>query len=214
MIRFVTTLVAVLVGGAAMLATPSDAQAQLFHRHHHHGSYSYQPQHYHDSAGHVVDRAGHHVDSYGRHTGSVGLYDNHSVPNTYGTPYTANYGGYNSGAYGTFAVAPNRAPDFGLPIIVVCPDSISTPINYSLNGVRYTLRPGEWQSLVNDRSWVVQFDRGGEYGLARYGLTPGTYEFTATPQGWELLRDTNPQVAPTLLPAPNPPVPTPMLRTP
>lgn len=178
-----------------ILGSVDDAQAQLFHRHHH-THYSSRPQHYHDSAGHIVDRNGHHVDSYGRHTGAIGVYDNHSVPNTYGLPYTTNYGGANLGIYtgsnvaGGAAVPPNLAPDFGLPIRIICPESFTIPINYSLNGVRYTLQPGQYQTLANDRPWTIQFDRGGEYGFARYGLTPGAYEFSATERGWELLHDT------------------------
>jgi hypothetical protein len=203
---------------AATMATARDAEAQLFyHRQHYHShsnNYS-QPQHYHDSAGHVVDRYGHHVDGYGRHTGAVGLYDQHSAPANYGygSPYVAGYRGSYSGA----AVAPNPSPDHGLPIVIDSPAAITMPINFSLNGRRYLIHPGERQTLTNDRPWTIQFDRGGEYGFSEYGLTPGTYEFEATDRGWELFKLTRSAVvaqppAGSALPNAPPPAPTPQPR--
>ena len=40
-------------------------------------------------------------------------------------------------------------------------------------------------------SHVIEFDRGGDLGVARYELTSGLYTFVVGDNGWELLRDSN-----------------------
>lgn len=52
-----------------------------------------------------------------------------------------------------------------------------------------TLQPQHFQAFLEGKQGVVSFDRGnGE--TARYTVTEGTYEFTATEKGWELYRKT------------------------
>jgi hypothetical protein len=38
-------------------------------------------------------------------------------------------------------------------------------------------------------SYIVEFDRGGSFGTAKYELTEGEYEFVVTDRGWDLQRD-------------------------
>jgi len=71
-------------------------------------------------------------------------------------------------------------------IQIVNPAQTGVPLTYRLNGTQYTLRAGEVQNLQLDRAWVIEFDRGGQFGTARYNLTPGAYTFSPTAQGWEL----------------------------
>lgn len=133
--------------------------------------------------GHRVDGSGHHINNYGQHTGVVGVYDGNMAGNA--LPYTTNYP-----AQATMTMIPG----YGLPIKIVNPANSGNVINYSLNGFQYAIRPGESQSLVNDRAWVIQFDRGGEFGSARYSLNPGSYEFTPSVNGWEIFHE-SPQVS-------------------
>lgn len=170
-----------LVGLAVTL--PNEAQAQYrgyYHRGHYHyyGNYNnyntYRPGHYHDSAGHMIDAAGHHVDSYGNHTGNLGLFEGNVVGNS--LPYSTYYG------------STTMNPMYGQPIRITHPSGSTAPINYSLNGFQYTIRPGESQTLVNDRLWTIQFDRGGEFGRARYSLSPGQFEFTVSAAGWDFVQ--------------------------
>ena len=69
-------------------------------------------------------------------------------------------------------------------------------LSYTLNGVVYTIPPGYSQKLVEDRSWVVEFSRGGSFGQARYGLEPGVYVFGSSDHGWELYHKTVEDSAP------------------
>lgn len=61
-------------------------------------------------------------------------------------------------------------------------------VDYTLNGYAYSMRTGQSQTFPNDRLWTIEFDRGGDFGRARYSLSPGTFKFKQTDQGWELMR--------------------------
>lgn len=77
-------------------------------------------------------------------------------------------------------------------------DGFEAVIDYTLNGNSYTMRTGQAQRFANDRMWTIEFDRGGDFGTARYSLSPGTFKFKLTDRGWELVR------AASSLPAPAP----------
>ena len=73
-------------------------------------------------------------------------------------------------------------------IVIIVPDQEGATIDYLLNGTERTIRSGQTQSFGNDRMWVIEFDRGANYGTARYTLSPGTFKFKVTDRGWELMR--------------------------
>lgn len=168
---------------ATAIGMSGEAHAQHHHGHSHGHYHTYYrpvaPTHGHDAYGHMVDGNGHHVTTSGQHTGSVGLLDGNIVSNP--LPHTANYPG-----------AVVMQPGYGLPIKITNPASSTAPINYSLNGYNYVIRPGESQTLVNDRGWTIQFDRGGSFGLARYSLSPGLFEFTVAATGWDIVQQALP----------------------
>ena len=113
----------------------------------------------------------------GGHYGvGVGLY---GVGGGYGNPYGYEYGG-NYGYYqpGTPYVVQRpiiENPFFsGLPIEITNPATSGMTLSYMLNDVTYSIPPGYSQNLTLDRSWVISFDRGGNFGPARYGLSGNT----------------------------------------
>jgi hypothetical protein len=62
-------------------------------------------------------------------------------------------------------------------------------LNYVLNGrFPFVIKPGEKQKLPTDKSWTIEFDRGNNQGIARYGLTSGMYEFRVISERWDLVR--------------------------
>ena len=72
-------------------------------------------------------------------------------------------------------------------------NAATTPVNYTVNQQPYKMDPKYEQALTGGSSWLVEFDRGGGNGTARYELTTdGYYEFTVTPKGWELYRKRRP----------------------
>jgi hypothetical protein len=97
----------------------------------------------------------------------------------------------------------------GGPIKITNPANSKAALSYTLNGLSYTIQPGQSQDIREDRSWVIEFSRGANFGAARYGLEPGLYTFSGTERGWELyhtpLEETQPPAAPTNPPPPAPP---------
>lgn len=59
-------------------------------------------------------------------------------------------------------------------------------VNYSVEADPFTMTPDYRQILPGGRKWTIEFDRGAEYGKAKYGIADGTYAFTPTEDGWEL----------------------------
>lgn len=81
--------------------------------------------------------------------------------------------------------APSSAeePDEGV-VLANSPDS-GTTVYYTVLGNEYTMGPGYTHTLPY-ASVTVNFNRGGSFGRKEYTLSPGTYRFTGTDQGWEL----------------------------
>lgn len=119
----------------------------------------------------------------------------------YNRGYYGGYGGYGGNGYGGSPYAGssyggsnyNYAPQVvstGGPISIEYPSGLGPLVNYSLNGNPYSIRPGQSQNFVNDRNWIVEFDRGSGFGPARYTLHDGHFKFKQTNYGWELVRAT------------------------
>jgi hypothetical protein len=76
-------------------------------------------------------------------------------------------------------------------VLIVNPASSRSTINYNINGNHYVAEPGMQQRLAPlhaGQSWVVEFDRGENFGPATYTMSPGTYHFTPSDLGWQLYR--------------------------
>jgi hypothetical protein len=58
------------------------------------------------------------------------------------------------------------------------------PMSYEINDRKYSIKPGESQTLPAGSSWVIAFDKGGKQ--ARYTLGEGSYVFAPKDGGWDL----------------------------
>ncbi len=100
----------------------------------------------------------------------------------------------------------------GGPIKIVNPATNTGRLNYTLNGMPYSIEPGQTQEFTEDRAWVIDFDRGRSLGMARYSLQTGVYRFAMTDRGWELYNEPLPRPATGAMspdtPPSLPPVPT------
>jgi hypothetical protein len=73
-------------------------------------------------------------------------------------------------------------------------------VTYVLAGTSYGLTTGNAHKYQLAQAAIIEFDRGGSFGLARYTLAPGTYEFSVTDKGWDLRsRAVSQEVAPAIL---------------
>ena len=66
----------------------------------------------------------------------------------------------------------------------------SVPVSCIVDSQDVSLRDGEIRTFTGRGSRVVEFDRGGDFGAARYDLTAGDYQFLITAKGWDLVRKT------------------------
>ena len=64
----------------------------------------------------------------------------------------------------------------------------SVAVTFLMDAQDVALRDGEVRSFTGRTSRVVEFDRGNDFGIARYDLGPGDYEFVITANGWDLQR--------------------------
>lgn len=152
----------------------------------------------------------------------------YGYPGFYGGPGFGGYGPYGYGGYGyggmPQANVVQQAPTMiqsqtvivpstpqvahtGEIIKLICPKAATGQLTYSLNGAPYTIQPGFSQTFRDDRTWKLEFQRGGEGStVVGYTLKPGTYKFGVGAEGWELR-----QVVNELPPAPQP---TPLISPP
>ncbi len=80
-------------------------------------------------------------------------------------------------------------PDYSADLItvkIVNAAATKTSVSYSIAGQSYSLPSGSAQTLSVPADAVVEFGRGGQFGVASYALTPGLYSFESTPNGLEL----------------------------
>ncbi len=71
-------------------------------------------------------------------------------------------------------------------VLLMNPEENRATIQYVLSNKNYSLTPSFKQALPEGQAWVVSFDRGAKYGLARYTLNKGTYMFGGGKRGWDL----------------------------
>ena len=130
----------------------------------------------------------------------------YSSPNYYyGQSYsTPNY--YTpSQVYTNSVVVPSgpQAPMFdGGSIVLTNPATNTGTVNYALNGQPFVMKPGQSQRFTHNRDWIVEFNRGDDSGIGRYGLKSATYKFKPTARGWELFEQADSQPSVGALPPP------------
>ena len=124
------------------------------------------------------------IASLGNGTMLVGT-GNPNGGSSFGTGNVAQLAGYTAGIG-------DPVPDSDAQPVtdgVVLMNAGETAVNYTVNGHQFTIEPGYRQTLPAGKTWTVTFDRGGSFGTAKYGLSEGTYEFTAPEdKGWELFK--------------------------
>ena len=62
------------------------------------------------------------------------------------------------------------------------------PVAFLVDSQPIELHDGQSHSLHGSGKRIVEFDRGGAFGTARYELSGGQYEFVVTSRGWDLVR--------------------------
>jgi hypothetical protein len=83
---------------------------------------------------------------------------------------------------------PTRQAVASSPVVIRNTAGRGASVSFLLDDRSEELRDGQSRAFTGS-THVIEFDRGGDLGTARYELTTGVYAFTVTEQGWELVRD-------------------------
>jgi hypothetical protein len=73
-------------------------------------------------------------------------------------------------------------------VLIVNPEQTGVAVNYVVDGITCRTKPGGRQSLIVGPSSTVYYDRGGDFGVKRYSLSGGVYEFRSSDAGWQLVK--------------------------
>ena len=91
-----------------------------------------------------------------------------------------------TGNCGHIAVPANVIPA-GV-VVILNPLETGAPVNFLIDGRPFSLEAGQTGEFeIGDRA-IIEFDRGGHFGLAQYTLKNKVYAFKVTDQGWDLIR--------------------------
>ena len=82
--------------------------------------------------------------------------------------------------------APSNPAPAPLSVTVINPASTGATLTFRVNGIPYVLTPGAQRDLQFGGPRMLEFDRGGSFGVARLALDDGVYVFAATDHGWGL----------------------------
>lgn len=180
------TLLSFTAAALAVLAGGSLAQAQHFHGH----------GHYHH--GHI-DYHGHwHYPSYG--------YGSYAYPYTYGS-YTSPRYYYPSvvtssviqpvptvvpaaGVTTSTSLRPNALPAYTGPGVTLrLPAEFPGSVYVQIDKRDIELKPGTEVVLKDKASYLVEFDRGGDFGTSSGAISEGAYKFAVGEKGWYMVPD-------------------------
>lgn len=146
---------------------------------------------------HYVPVVGHHVDPYYYDRPIIGgsvIFPNNSYgPNSIYQPGIID-NVPPSNALPSNPVVAGYVPNQG-PINLVNPVDYATALSFKINNEPLRLEPGQDTTIAFDRSIVIEFHRGGDFGTARYSLRDGNYKFVVGEQGWDL-KKAKPVLAP------------------
>lgn len=79
-------------------------------------------------------------------------------------------------------------PATGRGLTIVNPETTSGTVRFRLGEQQYELESGYRQEVQSGGSQVIEFDRGGNFGKARYTLREGTYHFSVSDRGWDIIK--------------------------
>jgi hypothetical protein len=126
---------------------------------------------------------GKHPSGGGKHPGHGGGWGKgHFIP----VPFPVPSGGHYEQWTNSESEVPLAPPAPSAPLVVANPEKNGVTMPFLLNGQNVELPAGKSLELPTDRAWEIKFDHGGGFGVARYSLTGGVYQFTHTGHGWEL----------------------------
>lgn len=92
--------------------------------------------------------------------------------------------------------APPNRDTVDSPVVVRNAAGKNAPVAFLVDSKDEELGEGQTRTFSGSGNRVIEFDRGGDRGTARYELSGGVYSFVVTGNGWDLVKETGvPQTA-------------------
>lgn len=214
LLSFVATGLAVLAGGTLVQAQHGHG-GHGGYSHGGHGGYSHGGHGYGHVVGHNIGHAyshGGHAVGYGHGVSYGHLYGGYSGIHLHG--YTPVYNSYPSYSYPTVVAAPvvqsvaevapapvagvvtttslkpNAIPPYTGPGVTLrLPAEFPGSVYVQVDKREVEIKPGTEVALKDKPSYLVEFDRGGEFGTSSSDVTEGVYKFKVADKGWFLVPD-------------------------
>ena len=83
----------------------------------------------------------------------------------------------------------NPLPSPAWKITIMNPEANQSSVRFVMGGETAELKPGYFVSVEVTQKTLIEFDRGGSFGSARYSLKDGMYRFDVdSSKGWELFK--------------------------
>jgi len=83
---------------------------------------------------------------------------------------------------------PPAAHSTSSTVVLKNPTGSGGPVAFVIDeATEVNLAPGQSHTLSSKQNYLVEFDRGGNFGAARKNLALGTYVFQVTERGWDLV---------------------------
>lgn len=73
-------------------------------------------------------------------------------------------------------------------MVILNSEESGKAVKYVVDGVTHKTESGRVQRVSVGPSSAILFDRGGDFGVQRYALSAGAYEFRPSDKGWALFK--------------------------
>jgi hypothetical protein len=83
---------------------------------------------------------------------------------------------------------PATKPREPVSVMIRNTEQSGVAVSYVVDGVVYKTESGGLERLVAGTSSTILYDRGGAFGVQRYALSAGEYEFRSSDTGWALVK--------------------------
>lgn len=127
----------------------------------------------------------------------------YSQPEAVAVAPAAPQAGVQQATYQTVSLKPNVLPPYSGPgVAIVLPAATGGNLTYVLDGATVQeIAAGNRHTARSKAKFIIEFDRGGNFGTAKYELKEGVYEFIVGEKGWDIvLTKEDPNAAPPTTP--------------
>ena len=113
----------------------------------------------------------------------------YQLPQPVSSPRPGPSGPAPAGSFGGSTPAAGAGATLALAFVeIVNAGPEGTAVEYVIDGVAYKAVRGQHERRAVGSASIIRYDRGGAFGVKRYALSAGVYEFRPSDTGWALVK--------------------------